>query len=214
MLDLTQPLTADTPAFPDSPPVEIHVLETTQDPPSKGRRSLNVTRLSLNVHTGTHMDAPFHFFQSGETIDQVPLERCIGPALLIDVRKTPPGHEIELATIAGLQTILEGVSKVVLNTGWSHHWGRPGYFRDHPRISAKSAEFLIRNGVHLVGVDMPSVDRPPFPAHLELLGNGCLIVENLTNLDSIPAGKFHLTVLPLRLTGCDGSPVRAVDALL
>lgn len=212
-IDLSYPLDAATPVFPDAPTVEIEVLETTEQPPVYGRRSLNVTRLSLMVHTGTHMDAPFHFFRTGETIDTIPLDRCIGPALLVDVRNSRPGEEIELDAIAGLAERLEGIHKVVLNTGWARHWGEPGYFTDHPRLSGKSAGFLIRRGVHLVGVDTPSVDIPPFPAHLELLGNGCLIVENLTNLDAIPASRFHLTVLPLRITGRDGSPARAVAAI-
>jgi len=100
--------------------------------------------------------------------------------------------------------------KAVLNTGWAQKWGEPGYFTEHPRLSGEVAEFLIACGVHLVGVDMPSVDRPPYPAHVALLGSGAVIVENLTNLDAIGSQVFQIFVVPLKIRGRDGSPVRAI----
>jgi len=105
---------------------------------------------------------------------------------------------------------LRHVRAAVLHTGWSKQWGSPGYFSDHPCISSEAARFLVDCGVQVVGVDMPSVDREPYTAHRVLLGAGVLIVENLTNLDAIGADLFQLIVLPLKLVGCDGSPVRAV----
>jgi kynurenine formamidase len=209
-IDLSYELSAATPFFPGTNPIDIEILERTEDPANKGRRSLNVSRFSITVHTGTHMDAPFHFFGSGITIDQIPLDRCVGQALLIDVSAVPEGAEIEPADLMELRDKLLSIPKVILKTGWAERWGTPGYFTDHPRISGKAAEFLVECGVHLVGTDMPSVDRPPFPAHLALLGQGVVIVENLTNLDSITSDEFELTVLPLKLSGRDGSPVRAI----
>jgi kynurenine formamidase len=97
-----------------------------------------------------------------------------------------------------------------LQTGWSKHWDSPSYFTDHPTLAADAAQFLVECGVQLTAVDMPSVDRAPYPAHRILLGAGVLIVENLTNLDVIGASEFQLIVLPLKLVGRDGSPVRAV----
>jgi arylformamidase len=209
-VDLTYKLCSSTPTFPDAPAVEVEALERAEDPESKGRRSLNVTRLSMMVHTGTHMDAPFHFFSSGFGIDQVPLDRCIGPALLIELGDLPVRQEIDLTVVPGLKEKLRRIPKVILNTGWARYWGTAEYFTDHPCISGPSAEFLVECGVHLVGVDMPSPDRSPFPAHLALLGSGVVIVENLTNLREIGADEFELTVLPLSLEGRDGSPVRAI----
>ena len=112
-----------------------------------------------------------------------------------------------------MEAKLRRVPKVILNTGWASRWGTPEYFTDHPCLSAASAEFLVECGVHLVGIDMPSVDRPPFPAHLALLGNGVVIVENLTNLREIGADEFELAALPLSLVGRDGSPVRAIASV-
>ena len=209
-VDLSYPLSSNTPLFPGTPCVELESIERTEDPPPTGRRSLNVTRLSMVVHTGTHMDAPFHFFPSGLTIDQMPLEQCMGPASLLKLTDLATGSEIDLTAVPGLKDKLSRTRKLILNTGWARHWGSPRYFTDHPRISAESAAFLVDCGINLIGVDMPSVDRPPFPAHLALLGNGIAIVENLTNLDAIDADEFQLTVLPLKLMGRDASPVRAI----
>jgi kynurenine formamidase len=213
LIDLSHPLSPETPFIPGTPPVEIDVLERTEDAQTKGRRSLNVTRMAMMVHTGTHMDAPFHFFKSGRTIDEIPLDYCVGPALLVSLSGLVAGEEIDLTTLPGLKEKLHSVRKVVLNTGWACRWGTPAYFTDHPRISGQSAEFLRACGVHLVGVDTPSVDRPPFPAHLAFLGNGVVIVENLTNLEAIREEMFHLTVVPLKLSGRDGSPVRAIASV-
>jgi arylformamidase len=212
-IDLSYPLRSTTPTFPDAPAVALDALERADDPETKGRRSLNVTRLSLMVHTGTHMDAPFHFFSSGLTIDRVPLDQCMGPAVMVDLGEVPPGEEIDLSAISGLEGRLRRVPKLILNTGWAHRWGASEYFTDHPCLSARSAALLVDCGVHLVGVDMPSVDRPPFPAHLAMLGRGAVIVENLTNLNRIGAEEFELTVLPLSLAGRDGSPVRAIASV-
>lgn len=209
-VDLSYPLSSNTPLFPGTPCVELESIERTEDPPPTGRRSLNVTRLSMVVHTGTHMDAPFHFFPSGLTIDQMPLEQCMGPASLLKLTDLATGSEIDLTAVPGLKDKLSRTRKLILNTGWARHWGSPRYFTDHPRISAESAAFLVDCGINLIGVDMPSVDRPPFPAHLAFLGNGIAIVENLTNLDAVEADEFQLTVLPLKLMGRDASPVRAI----
>ena len=210
LIDLSYPLSSNTPLFPGTAPIELEAIERTEDPPAMGRRSLNVTRLSMGVHTGTHMDAPFHFFPSGLTIDQMPLEQCMGPASLLKLTDLATGSEIDLTAVPGLKDKLSRTRKLILNTGWARHWGSPRYFTDHPRISAESAAFLVDCGINLIGVDMPSVDRPPFPAHLAFLGNGIAIVENLTNLDAVEADEFQLTVLPLKLMGRDASPVRAI----
>jgi arylformamidase len=214
MVDLTHAISSDTPVFPGDAPVSIEVIEASQEHTGQdqtaGRRSLNVGRVAITLHTGTHMDAPFHFFDSGRTIDCVPLDHCIGPAALVDVRGVEAGGPVDLENVPGLRERLRSIPKVVLRTDWWKRWGQDGYFTDHPVLTADAAQFLVDSGVHLVGVDMPSVDLPPFAAHLVLLGNGVLIVENLTNLDAVPAEGFHLTALPLKVMGRDGSPVRAV----
>jgi kynurenine formamidase len=204
IVDLSQPVGPDTPVFPGDGPVRVDVIEMMD------QTTMNLSRIELSVHTGTHMDAPFHFFQDAATIDRMPLERCMGLAALIDLRGIPAGSEIRREHIESRRDTLRQARIAVLHTGWSKEWGSERYFHDHPRLSGDAAEFLVDAGVELTGVDMPSVDQAPFPAHKVLLGAGVPIVENLTNLDAIGADLFELIVLPLRLAGRDGSPVRAV----
>lgn len=201
IIDLSQPIGADTPVFPGDGPVRVAILDES---------SMNLSRIDFSVHTGTHMDAPFHFFSDAETIDSVAPKRAICPARLIDLRGIPPLGEIRRKDLEPHRDALSQTRAAVLHTGWSKHWGNPLYFTDHPSLAADAAQFLVACGVGLAAVDMPSVDREPYPAHRILLGAGVLIVENLTNLEAIGADRFLLIVLPLKLVGRDGSPVRAV----
>jgi arylformamidase len=210
IIDLSHPLSAETPAFPGDPPVEITVLDSTDRPTDDGSRHLNCSRLHTTVHCGTHMDAPFHFFADRPTIDQVPLDACVGPAVAISLSLREGRAIIERAALEHWADRLRRTRRLVLNTGWHKRWGTPKYFTDHPVITKAAAEFLVECDVVLIGVDFPSVDRPPFPAHEVLLGNDVLIVENLTNLDSLLTSTVQLSAIPLAIVGRDGSPVRAI----
>jgi len=209
IVDLSYALNATIPVYPGDPPPEILVLERTTDV-IPGRRALNNSRISIGMHCGTHMDAPFHFFSDRRTIDQVPLERLIGPAIRIDLRAAVRGGTIEREHLEPRRDDLRRYPRVILETGWEARWGKPEYFSDHPLITGEAAQFLVDCGAQLVGIDMPSVDRPPFPAHLALLSNDVVIVENLRNLREISDDVFELIVLPLKIVGRDGSPVRAL----
>jgi len=201
IVDLSQPLGDGTPFFPGDGPVRVTVLE---------QGSVNLSRIDFSVHTGTHMDAPFHFISGAESIDRIPLDRCMGPARLVDLRGIAAGAQIRREHLATRPEAPLDAHAVILHTGWSKQWGGPRYFSDHPCLAADAAQFLVDCGVYLVGVDMPSIDRAPYPAHQILLRAGVPIVENLANLEAIGADLFRIVVLPLKLTGRDGSPVRAV----
>lgn len=213
VIDLSHPLSADTPAFPGDPPPEIRIFDSTAAKSTAGERHLNCSHLAMSLHCGTHMDAPFHFFQDGTTIDRVPLDRCTGEALLVRLPYPTHGLAIDAQHVAPFEQQIRSTKRVVFNTAWHHRWRGDNYFSEHPVITGRAARFLAACGVTLVGVDTPSVDRAPFEAHLAFLGNDVLIVENLTNLDAIPGDVFHLIALPLAILGRDGSPVRAVAVL-
>jgi arylformamidase len=208
--DLTHNLDPSTPVYPGDLPVEVEILESTRYTRQDGRRTLNNSRVTLGNHCGTHLDAPFHFYEEGKTIDQIDLDQCAGRSLLIRLPGMGPRAQIEVQHLSGHRAKLEELRKVVLETGWSKQWGRPEYFSDHPVIAPAAADFLVECGVHLVGLDVPSVDVPPFPVHLRLLGHGMVILENLTNLAAIKSETFHLVAAPLKSTGRDASPVRAI----
>jgi arylformamidase len=217
LIDLSHPLHPATPPWPGNPPVEVSVLDEIPTSRGAGRRPApgeprhaNVTAFRTCNHTGTHMDAPAHFYHGVPTIDQIPLEQCIGPAVLVDVRRVGPRGVIEPADLAPLEESITLYQKIVFRTDWSDHWESPDYFVEYPVLSEETAAWLVARGVHLVGVDTPSVDREPNPVHFTLLGSHAVIVENLTNLGEIKGPLFELIVVPLPLRGLDGSPVRAV----
>jgi len=211
-IDLSHPLGPETPPFPGDPPVAIRVFDSTTNS-TADERHMNCSHLAMSLHCGTHMDAPFHFFQQGATIDRIPLARCAGPALLVRLPHESHGLVIDAQHLTALEPQLRATGRVVFNTGWHHRWGDEDYFMGHPVITGAAARFLVECGVTLVGVDTPSVDRDPYEAHLALLGGDVLIVENLTKLDAIPGDVFQLVALPLAIVGRDGSPVRAAATI-
>lgn len=209
-IDLSCRLEPTTPVYPGDPGLAVEILESTRYTIPGGRRALNNSRIRIGMHCGTHMDAPFHFFENGITIDQVPLDVCVGQALLMDLRNQAAGGLIDASHLKPYEGRIREIRRVVLHTGWSARWGAAEYFTEHPVITPEAGQFLQNCGARLVGVDFPSVDRPPFPVHLIFLGSGTVIVENLTNLAAVKNEIFNLIVLPLKLTGRDGSPVRAI----
>lgn len=209
-IDLSYTLDPATPVYPSYPPVAVEILESTRYTLMDGRRSLNSSKIALGVHCGTHMDAPFHFFDNAVTVDHVPLEVCVGRALMIDVRDDISSGLIDVAHLQPQEAKIREIRRIILHTGWSGKWGTLEFFTSHPMFTPEAAEFLVECGVRLVGVDFPSVDRPPFPIHIIFLGNGMVIVENLTNLTAIKQGVFEFIALPLKFTGRDASPVRAI----
>jgi arylformamidase len=220
LIDLSHPLDPATPPWPGNPPVEFAVISAIPAERGPGDRgapgepvSCNTTAFLTCNHTGTHMDSPAHFYNGVQTIDQVPLEKCIGPVALVDVRHLHPRGEITPADLAPREAAIKATGKVVLWTGWSSRWGLPNYFDDYPVLSEATAVWLVERGVHLVGVDTPSPDRDPHPVHYVLLGANILIVENLTRLERIGRDTFELIVVPLPLRGLEASPVRALAVL-
>ncbi len=208
-IDLSYNLEESTPVYPGYPPFRTRILETANDD-SSSKRTLNSSGIELGLHCGTHMDSPFHFFKNGHTIEQIPLSQCIGLTLLINLSTLLPDGTIEKKNLDSHEHSLRSLRKVVLWTGWNRHWGDKIYFEQHPVLTGEAAQYLVRCGVHLLGVDLPSVDRPPFEAHLELLGHNVVILENLTRLETIPSDVFQLMVIPLKLSGREASPVRAI----
>jgi len=205
--DLSHPVDSGMPVFPGDPPVTVEAHATMAD---DGYR---VSRLDLGSHTGTHVDAPSHTEADGDAIDELPVSRFVRDAVLVDLRDREPRDRIRPAD---LPTVDAGA--VVLWTGWADRWGEPAY-HDHPFLTPAAARHCVDHGYD-VAIDAFSPDPTPseragndepdgVPAHHELLGNGRLVVENLTNLGSVP-GRFELSTLPLPVAGGDGSPVRAV----
>lgn len=209
-IDLAYNLDPTTPVYPNYPPVAVEVLESTRYTRTDGRRSLNSSKITVGIHCGTHMDAPFHFFADKISIDQVPLDVCVGKALMVDVRNTIKDGMIGVEHLKPYEAKLREIRRMVVQTGWSGKWGTLEFFTSHPMFTPEAAQFVVDAGVRLVAVDFPSVDRAPYPVHIAFLSHGVIIVENLTNLAAVKKDVFDFIVLPLKFTGRDGSPVRAI----
>ena len=170
----------------------------------------NVTHLDMGAHTGTHLDAPFHFDKNGSGIDQLPLEALIGPCRVFDLTDVTGN-----ITAAALEKCdWHGVKRALFKTRNSRHWARGDreFDKEFTALAADSAAHLIEHGVELVGIDYLSVEAfgsKTHPVHEILLGMGVVIVESL-NLSEVPAGDYELIALPVKLKGADGAPARAV----
>jgi len=199
--DLTQPVRNHMPFYPGDP-------EPRLQPTAGIAAPWRVSELHLGTHTGTHIDAPSHFFPNGKTIDEYPPARFILPGIVM-----PMLNLVEDEPLFWEASSLSPGSAVLIQTGWDRFWGTERYFR-HPFLVPETAHSLVAAGVGLVGIDAPSVDstvQGTSHAHEILLGNDILIIENLVGLDQLkPQTLYQFSFLPLLLPGLDGSPVRAV----
>ena len=209
VLDLTLTVSQNLPSFPGSP--KPHFI-----PWSKIKTDgYNLELLFLSSHTGTHMDAPFHFDEKGSKIHQISPSRLVSNAILI---KTAKGfnQEITKADIINFENKHEPIangSTIIFHTGWQKNLGKESFFKNNPGLSTSAAKYLVSKSVNLVGIDSPSIDRGSngkFSVHHIFSKNNVLIVENLNNLEKISKIHFKLIVLPLKLKDATGSPVRAI----
>jgi kynurenine formamidase len=182
-------------------------------------------------HGGTHLDAPIHFAESGQTADQIPLDRLIGPAVVIDVSAKAAANRDYLASRddvlqfeKGHGRIAEGTI-VLLRTGWSRHWpDAKAYLGDDtpgdasklsfPSFGADAARLLVEErGIAALGVDTASTDygrSTDFQVHRIAAARNVPGLENLTNLDKLPARGALVVALPMKIEGGSGGPLRAV----
>lgn len=200
LIDISQPLRAGIPTWPGDTEYAFDLAWAR----AQGG-SVNVGRLTMGTHTGTHVDAPFHFRDDGAKVADLDPEVFVGPARVVAVDGDGgigPG-ELE-------RHDLNGVVRLLLRTG---SWPDRGRFPERIRhLEPDAAGFLAAKGVRLVGVDTPSVDpldSEELPAHNALLGGGVHILEGLV-LDRVEPGNYGLISLPLPLRDADASPVRAV----
>jgi len=211
IVDLSHPLRDDTPVYPGDPVARFEPATTIAE------HGYNVLHVRMGSQTGTHVDAPFHFLEDGARIDELPVALFLAPAVLADVRGKRPHEPITWADLAPVADRLGAGRMLVLHTGWDAHWGTDAYF-DHPFLDGDAAERVVAAGVRTVGLDALSLDETVlggepaggFAAHLAVLGAGGVIVENLTGLDAVTWADPVISVLPLKIAGADGAPVRAV----
>jgi arylformamidase len=203
LVDVSVPLAAGIATYPGNPEFEMTPVKRIA-----AGDSSNNSRLVMGTHTGTHVDAPKHFFDDRPGVDSFPLEMLVGRARVIDLPHRGGITEAHLAA-AGLREDL----RVLLRTPNSALWrSTTGFYTDYTYITEGGAKFLVAQGVKVVGVDYLSVEqfkKAGAPAHHVLLGNGVIVIEGL-NLSEADAGQYEMYCLPLRLVNADGAPARVV----
>jgi arylformamidase len=179
------------------------------------RDGWNASTLHLYSHCGTHMDSPKHFQASEQTIEQIPLESCMGPAWVVRLPGTGPQALIGIEQLGRVADLLRPGDSLLLHTGWSAYVDEPKYRDGLPRISRELAQWCVQRRVRMLGVEPPSVaDVNNLPEvteiHQILLGGDVVIVEGLTNLDAIRRERIWFAALPLKVQRGDGAPARAM----
>jgi arylformamidase len=201
--DISVPIRSGGLVYPGNPEIDISLQQAV----AKGA-SANVSNIRFGSHTSTHVDAARHFFDDGQPVDKIPLERLIGPALLVSF-----GDKVLSVGAAELREHdVEGHTRILIRTRNSALLSQKEFVKDYTYLAPDGAQYLVDLGVELVGVDYLSIEQfhsGHHRTHRTLLGQAVVIVEGL-DLSAPPAGEYQFICLPLRIEGCDGAPARAV----
>jgi arylformamidase len=201
--DVSVPVRSGGLIYPGNPEIQIELQQAI----ARGAGA-NVSQISFGSHTGTHVDAAKHFFDDGQTVDQIPLEKLVGPARLIAV------DDSLMSVGAGdlERHDLRGQKRVLIRTRNSSFIHEAEFHRDYTYLAPDGAEYLVSLGVELVGVDYLSIEQfhsGHHRTHRTLLEKSVVIIEGLS-LGDVAPGDYDLVCMPLRLEGLDGAPARAV----
>ena len=201
--DISVPIRSGGLVYPGNPEIDISLQQAV----AKGA-SANVSNIRFGSHTGTHADAARHFFDDGQPVDKIPLERLIGPALLVSF-----GDKVLSVGAAELREHdVKGHKRILIRTRNSALLSQKEFVKDYTYLAPDGAQYLVDLGVELVGVDYLSIEQfhsGHHRTHRTLLGHAVVIVEGL-DLSAPPPGEYQFICLPIRIEGCDGAPARAV----
>ena len=205
IFDISIPITSEMPVWPGDPPVILEKV-TSMDAGDHD----NVSRLACSVHTGTHVDAPHHFLNDHRTVEKMALDILTGPAEIVQL-----ADDIALVTADTLEkaTIPDETIRLLIKTRNSQLWasGNNTFYKDFVGISQDGAEWIVRRGIKLVGIDYLSVApfQQSIATHETLLKTGIIILEGV-NLSAVSPGRYELYCLPLKLEGSDGALARVI----
>ncbi len=205
LIDISLTLHPDLPVWPGDAPVILERMRSI----SEGSAS-NDTRLRCSVHAGTHVDAPCHFLENGASVDQLPLDVLVGPATVVAIEDTSVITPNDLMD----RNLPGDTRRLLIRTPNSELWSDPShrFHRDFVALNPAAAQWVVDQGIRLIGVDYLSVQRysdTNAATHRILLKAGVVIVEGL-DLRGVRPGSYELMCLPMKLAGSDGAPARAV----
>ncbi len=171
-------------------------------------------KITMYTHTATHMDAPIHIIKGARTLDELPIDKFMGPGIVIDCKRLG-GSTITLDFLKQFEAQIKNAEFILFNSGWSAKWKTEAYFEGFPTLTTEAAEWLATFHLKGIGLDSISLDPVPdltLPNHKIVLAKEILIIENMCNMDALPA-DFMFQSLPLKIEKADGSPVRAVGVV-
>lgn len=202
IIDISVALRQPMPTYPGDPPFELTPVARIAD-----GALANGSALRLGTHTGTHIDAPWHFHEGGKRVHEIPLARLIGYAWVADLR----GYPQITAEVLASANIPPTTTRLLLRTDNSARWATATDFdANYVALTPDAAEWIVRHAIDVVGVDYLSIERygaPEPKVHQILCGAGKVIIEGL-NLDGVEAGAYELICMPLLIEGADGAPAR------
>jgi arylformamidase len=199
--DITVPLSAELPVYPGDAPVVIAPWTKMAD-----GDAANVSRITLCTHSGTHIDPPRHFDESGTPVDRIPLDLLLGKCLVLELAGVAEIGRKELERLP-----IRGVERLLLKTDNTALWRETEFNDKFVALSADGARYVVEAGVRLLGIDYLSVEAAEGDGtvHRTLLEGGVLILEGVDLTDVAP-GEYELICLPMKIKDGDGAPVRAL----
>ena len=204
ILDVTVPITNSMPVWPGDPQVRLSPKSHLSRDKS---HTVKLTAIEMGSHTGTHVDAPYHFVEGGKRLHEIPLEQLTGKATVLEIAGV---RSIGLGNLEHRKW--DGIERVLFKTDNSQHWQDEKFYEEFIYLEPDGAEFLVQRGIQLVGIDYLSIDKfksEKHPTHFALLTRDIVILEGL-NLSKVPAGEYTLLALPLNLQDADGAPSRVI----
>jgi arylformamidase len=203
IVDLSHEITHQMAVFPADPAVGVLRHHNYQN-------GYFVSQVIFGTHTGTHIDVPIHKIKGGRSVDEVPIDRFVQKAFVMDLTCLEPLEEMTRRHLEPYAEKVKSVQALIIKTGWGKHFGNDDFFTSFPGISEEAVSWFMEKGIKLVGLESPSVNAVKHEKiHTLLLNNDIYIVESLNNVDKISTEYVGFYAVPLKLKGLDGSPVRA-----
>jgi arylformamidase len=204
LIDISLSISPRLPIWPGDPPIELKKISQIKD-----GELANLTQLTSCVHIGTHVDAPDHFLDNGQTVENIPLDLMVGPVLVVELSSPETITKGDLIKAR----IPSGTKRILLKTNNSMLWAAENcdFQEDFIALDVQAADLLVKLGVRVIGVDYLSVApfQDPAPTHRSLLRAGVLIIEGL-DLSRVEPGDYTLLCLPIKIEGSDGAPARVL----
>ena len=204
LYDISLPISKDLPVWPGDPAVSLVMTGSILN-----GDKCNITQLQMGTHAGTHIDAPYHFFKDGATVDAIPIETLVGPCLVVELDSDTLIEKKDF-----LKCNLNGHSRILFKTKNSEQWAKniTSFNTDYVALGIEAAQYLVEINTLLIGIDYLSIESfhsDDNPVHKLLLKNNITILEGL-NLSKVEAGVYELICMPLKLQGSEGAPARVL----